>query len=377
MILRKYPAFFVLFVLLFAMLTTKLAASETKDGYIRMLIDEKTGRFELSFLTDPNKSKYTQLFYKNANTSFLDININGMYYRLGESRVFETRVDVENDEPVVYYESDFLTVKLIFSPVKTVSSPNANGIHIKIRIINKSDDEPDVGLRMLIDTSLGEGRKNVPFITENINIKAEKIIESSSDEKYWISRGKDISLMGSIADPLDLRAKKPDYLHFANWKKLSDVPWKASYHEGRSFNKLPYSIGDSAVAYYWEPCFLGKGKTITYSVYLTTEDTEWYTSPAPAKPAAASPYIDAPVLTGEPASYAYEQDQTVPFSFNMALLESEARETSLRTGENYNVVVLRLLQTTLNNFIDGKISLNEDDIRIIDLAIDKNGKKQD
>jgi len=368
-----------LLVLLF-LLVFKLGASETKDGYIRMLIDEKTGRFELSFLTDPAKSKYSQLIYKNGNTSFLDININGMYYRLGESRDFETRVEVENEEPVVYYESDSLTVKMIFSPVKTVSSPNANGIRIRIRIINKSDEEPDVGLRMVIDTVLGEGRKNVPFITENINIKNEKIIESSSDEKYWISRGKDISLMGSIADPLDTRAKKPDYLHFANWKKLSDVPWKASYHEGRSFNKLPYSIGDSAVSYYWEPCFLGRGKTITYTVYLTTEDTEWYNLQPVASPVkqTVNPYIDESItdIIPEPA-VVEQQERTTPTAFNMSFLENEARESSQRTGEDYNVVILRMLQNTLNRFIAGEISLSENDIHQIDLAIERHGQRQE
>lgn len=371
MIKRALP----LIVALFVLAALKLGASETKDGFIRMLIDEKTGRFELSFLTDPDKAKYSQLFYKNANTSFLDININGAYYRLGEAREFETRVDVENEEPVVYYESDFLTVKMSFTPVKTISSPNANGIRVRIRIINKSDEEPDVGLRMVIDTSLGEGRKNIPFITENINIKNEKIIESSSDERYWISRGKDISLMGSIADPFDNRAKKPDYLHFANWKKLSDVPWKASYHEGRSFNKLPYSIGDSAVSYYWEPSFLGKGKTLIYNVYLTTEDGEWYhpeTNGIQVNPAPVNPFVEE--STPETPSVPYEQVSQP--AFNMSLLENEARALSARTGEDYNVIILRLLQNTLNRFIAGEISLNENDLRQIDAAIERLGPKQ-
>jgi len=362
-------------------LVFRLGADETKDGFIRMIINEKTGRFELSFLTDQEKTKYSQLLYKNVNTSFFDININGKPYRLGESRYFTVIVDRENDEPVVVYDSALLSVKMNFTPVKTVSSPDANGIHITINIINKSEeDEPKVGLRLLIDTVLGEGRKNIPFITKNYNIVKEKIIEGSSDEKYWISRGKDISLMGSIADPLDTRAKKPDYLHFANWKKLSDVPWKASYHEGRSFNKLPYSIGDSAVSYYWEPCFLGRGKTITYTVYLTTEDTEWYNLQPVASPVkqTVNPYIDESItdIIPEPA-VVEQQERTTPTAFNMSFLENEARESSQRTGEDYNVVILRMLQNTLNRFIAGEISLSENDIHQIDLAIERHGQRQE
>ena len=382
MILRKRQALFFLFFLL----VLRLGANETKDGYIRLMINERTGRFTLSFLTDPEKTKYSQLFYRGGNTSFFDININGMPYRLGESRVFTTRVDRENDEPVVIYDSDLLTVKISFTPVKTSTSPNANGICINIQIINNGEEEPEVGLRFLLDTVLGEGRKNIPFITDNLKIKKEKIIESTSDERYWISRGKDISLMGSIADPLNETAVRPDYLHFANWQKLSEVPWKASYHEGRSFNKLPYSIGDSAISYYWNPVVLEMGKVLTYAVYLTTEDTEWYQMKpyvAPVKP--VTPPKPAPVIEDkipeavtEPATAVSEPEIQIDTpENNMAVIEKEAQEMSQKTGENYDVVVLRLMQDVLNRFIAGEISLNEFDLLQMDSVIEKYGQNKE
>jgi len=378
---RVRPVFFFLFLFL----VLRLGANETKDGYIRMLINEKTGRFSLSFLTDPEKSTYSDLIYRDGKTSFFDISIDGIPYRLGESRFFTTLTDRENDEPVVKYSSEYITVKTSFTPVKTVSSPNANGIRITIQIINTGEEEPEVGLRLIIDTALGEGRKNIPFITDNLSIKKEKIIESSSDEKYWISRGKDTSLMGSIADPLDDNAVKPDFLHFANWKKLSDVPWKAPYHEGRSFNKLPYSVGDSAVAYYWNPVVLEMGKVLTYTVYLTTEDAAWYQQPGyavPVKPVTPKP---APVIEekipekpAEPAPVvsAPEEEQLPAPENNIAAIEKEARETSQITGEDYDIVVLRLMQDVLNRFIDGEISLNELDLKQMNNAIETYGQKQ-
>jgi hypothetical protein len=350
-----------------------------------MLINEKTGRFSLSFLTDPEKTKYSLLIYRSGETSFFDINIDGIPYRLGETRVFSTRVDRENDEPVVIYDSGFLTVKTSFTPVKTLSSPNANGIRVTVQIFNNSEEDHEVGLRMVIDTILGEGWKNIPFVTENFNIKKEKIIESSSEEKFWISRGKDISLMGSIADPTDDNAARPDYLHFANWKKLSEVPWKANYHEGRSFNKLPYSIDDSSVSYYWNPVVLEMGRVITYTVYLTTEDAAWYQQPryysAPVRPAAPKPAPlfeeKKPELYPEPAAVVTESEIQAEISENnIAVIEKEAQETAKKTGEDYDVTVLRMMQNVLNRFIAGEISLNEMDLLQIDLAIEKYGQKQ-
>jgi len=343
-----------------------------------MLINEKTGRYSLSFLNDTKKMKYKQLIYSNSNTSFLDVRVDDVAYRLGSSRVFKTRIDRENKEPVVIYESSFLTVKTSFTPVKTISSPTANGVRITIQLINKSEEVSSVGLRFLIDTYLGEGSKNIPFITENNNIIREKIIESSSNEKYWISRGKDVSLMGSIADPLDETAIRPDYLHFANWKKLSDVPWKAPYHEGRSFNKLPYSINDSAVSYYWNPVTLDIGRVITYTVYLTTEDAAWYQQPglyaAPVRPVTPKP---SPVIE-EIISELYPEPAEVVSAAenNIAIIEKEAQEVAQKTGEDYDITVLRMMQNVLKMFIAGEISLNEMDLLQIDLAIEKYGQKQ-
>jgi len=383
MILRERLLFLFLFI--FLVLNVSANENETKDSYIQMLINEKTGRYSLSFLSGTKKMKYRQLIYRNSNTSFLDVRVDDITYRLGSSRVFKTRVNRENKEPVVIYESSFLTVKTSFTPVKTISSPTANGIRITIQIINKGEDVASVGLRFLIDTYLGEGSNNIPFITENNNIIRETIIESSSSEKYWISRGKDVSLMGSIADPLDENAIKPDYLHFANWKKLRDVPWKAPYHEGRSFNNLPYSIGDSAVAYYWEPYFMKKGGTITYTVYLTTEDIAWYYPELyvepPVKIVSPEPKDNKiPEFVEEPAVIDIEYEEPeIPveqMAYNMALIETEASKLALKTGEDYNVVVLTILQNILARFIAGELSLNELDILQIGLAIERYGKNQ-
>jgi hypothetical protein len=379
-----------LFLILFIVSALNLGANETLDSYIQMLINKKTGRYSLSFLTDPEKMKYRKLIYRNRNTSFWDVKVNDIPYRLGSSRVFKTRIGSENEEPVVVYESSFLTVKMSFTPVKTISSPTANGIRITIQMINKDEAEASVGLRFLVDTYLGEGRKNIPFVTEKNNIVKEKIIESSSGVRYWISRGKDVSLMGSIADPLDKNAKRPDYLHFANWKKLSDVPWKASYHEGRSFNNLPYSIGDSAVSYYWEPRVLKTGGIFTYTVYLTTQDIAWYypelypelyvKTVSPVDPVFPEPVIEeiTPEIPVEPAVIVSEpeEEQVEQSVYNVALIEAEARKLAFLTNENYNVIVLMMLKTVLQRFIDGEIPLNEIDILQIDLAIERYGKNQ-
>ena len=353
-------------VLIFFFLTfINLTANETRDRHIRMLINERTGRFALYFLVDPIDMTYRPLFNRRSATSFIDVNVNGVAHRLGSSRIFNTIIDRNNEDPIITYESPLLNVNKTFTPIRTTSSHTANGVQLTITVQNKSEEEISVGLRMLIDTYLGERRRNIPFVTDNLNITRETIIEGSAEELYWISRGEVrgemISLMGSISEPMgilrsgDGSYRVPDFLHFANWKKLSDVPWKAPYHEGRSFNLFPYSIGDSSVCYYWEPEILDRGRSLTYTVYLTTMDIPWYTQP----------YIEIvrPVRAPEPVEILEAAIETME-----AVIEAST------VTEETDLQALRRLRGILAQFIAGEIELDEHDLIEIETSIDRHGR---
>jgi hypothetical protein len=245
------------------------------------VIHENSGRFSLYYLTDLSEQRYDAFFsFKDPTTSFLSVNVNGRSYRLGESWSFSTRIEDHQGNPSIVFESPLLLIREVFSLVKTADSSVANGIKITVKVENKNEKDVSVGLRKLIDTHLGEGFGRVPFVTKHQTIKDERIIDSSSDEEYWVSRGLRLSLMGSIADPEGGRS--PDFVHFANWKKLYDAAWKAPYYQGRSFNSAPYSIGDSAVCYYYEPVILSHGEAFSVSIFLTTEDTAGFIKPQTA-----------------------------------------------------------------------------------------------
>jgi hypothetical protein len=322
----------------------------------------------------------------------MDVKVNGVVYRLGKDRLFNTRIERHNEDPVVIYESDFLEIRAIFIPVRTLSSPNANGIKIQIRIRNTGEEEKEVGMRFLLDTTLGEGRKTIHFATDNLNITRELIIESSTEENYWITRGKNISLMGSIKDPEfseDKTLKKPDYLHFANWKKLSDVPWKARYFEGKTFSKMPYSVLDSAVCYYYEPDVLMPGNYFSYTIYLTTEDPSWYQPNTFVEPARAlSAAIEMPMDQIEPIDEpVFEEPPLVetliePFN-DPVYMESVFEETiedivpkSMEGMSLYDIEKLREYQQRLNQFLSGEINLTEQELIDIETTLEEKGIRQ-
>jgi len=134
------------------------------------------------------------------------------------------------------------------------------------------------GLRFLLDTTLGEGGQ-VHFNTDLRQISSETIIDTLASDRYWASQNNRLALVGILSGQ---NVTKPDFIHFANWKQLYDASWKAPHVPGSHFNLLPYSIGDSAVCYYYEPKTIAPGGTRTIVIVLASEDENGIVRSAPA-----------------------------------------------------------------------------------------------
>lgn len=376
----------LLLLLILFLAFNNLYAVETVDRYVKLVIDEKTGSFSLFYLTnpDPKVMQYEPLFNsRNPTASFMDISYDGSFYRLGRSRAFSTKLERVNSNPKLTFESSFLQVTKTFSPVRTPSSPVANGIKIDITVKNTGINDAAVGLRFLLDTHLGEGRRGIPFRLEDSGIKGETIVEGKSVDSYWISRGRNASLMGSIVNPFEDNTKNPDYLFFANWKKLSDVPWKPFFYEDKSFNFGRYSIGDSAVCYYYDPQMLARGASFKYTIYLTTEDPSFYdtyasyTAPVPVPFARQdmSAETETEIETGS-GIIPYPDIFVMEPTISMEAIERKAVYNAALTDDNFNLAMLKELQAILNQFMAGEIMLNDMDLAEIEKALEKYGFKE-
>jgi hypothetical protein len=222
-------------------------------------------------MTDIVKEKYEPFFVdQDPRTSFLSLIVNDRTYRLGESSAFRIRIDGSVPlKPVVVFESTFLLVTQEFSFIRSSSAALSGGISMTIRITNKNEQQLAVGLRFLLDTHLGEKRQTPPFVSDLRSISSETVIYPGEGDQYWVSRNDSLGLMGSIPEA---DGAGRNSIHIANWKRLSDVPWKMGYSQGRNFNFLPYSVGDSAVCYYYEPVPLDRGAERTIRILLAAED---------------------------------------------------------------------------------------------------------
>ena len=255
-----------LFVLALIALSSLVWSLEIREGRLKLLVHESSGRFSLYYLTDIQKDRYEPLFVdKDPRTTFVSVLIDDRAQRLGDSAVYRTRVERTDDGARIVFESSVLTVTQSFSFARSSGTVLADILRMDLSASNKSDRELAVALRFVLDTNLAE-KKSAHFGTNQRAIDSELSIQPKTDaDSWWTTEGDRLGFMGSISAA---GARAPDSLHFANWKRLNDASWKSSVAKGRNFNLLPYSINDSAVSYYFDAAPLPRGRERVETIYL-------------------------------------------------------------------------------------------------------------
>ncbi|MDR1468935.1 MAG: hypothetical protein LBT00_06545 [Spirochaetaceae bacterium] len=263
-------------VLLFLWSVIALKAADFVEGNIKLTLDDRTGRFALFSMNDAEKGKGTSLLWdRDAKTSYLAVQLGTHVYKLGDTNYFRTAIRGSQSNPSLVFESPKLSVVMDFSFIKTPNAAATNGIRIDIRMQNWGESDINAGLKLVLDTHFGE-KKSPQFQTNLRYIDSETIINRTVSDQWWLSKDSNGSLMGSIfADG----TYYPDTIHFANWKRLADAKWKATYVVGRNFNALPFSIKDDAVAYFLETTTLARWDQRTMTVMLATEDQAGFAAP--------------------------------------------------------------------------------------------------
>ena len=330
---------------------------EIKEGNIHLVLNERTANFSLFYLTE---RRYEPLFNnKDITASFTTISVNGKFHKLND-RIFSKNIQMIEGYPAFKFESRELSVFQMFTPASTSASGEANGVIITYIITNISDNDLNAGLRLLLDTDLGEGRGSTPFKLSSKEVTSETRIEGDSGEKFWISGNDNVSLMGSVIDPFDNTSKTPDYVHFASWKRFYDAPWSFNYSAGRTFNS------DSAVCYFYEPSLLKKDESFIYSIFLSIQDIQWYNTGHPEDSFMESHHTAIEHLI-ETVAESHHTDNTRP----AASVEEPALSSYdvPHSGEDTDIVVLQMLQSLLHQFITGEIDLSEQDLLEIENAM--------
>jgi uncharacterized membrane protein YgcG len=245
-------------------------ATDFLNGDMKLTINEKTGRFSVFYLRDPEKKKYQNLLWtKDAKTSYLAVQLNSRIYKMGNTNYFKTDIRGTQENPILVFESPMLSVSLVFSFISTPNHDRPNGIRIDMIMQNWGERDIEAGMKLVLDTYFGE-KKAPHFKTDLRYIATATVMNRVVPDSWWLSKDKHGSLMGSIfMDGI----YNPDLVHLANWRRLNDSRWKLPYVMQRNFNSLPFSVRDTAVAYFMETETLARWDQRIMTVMLATEDS--------------------------------------------------------------------------------------------------------
>lgn len=243
------------------LLTAPLLALELEKGRIKVVLHEEIGRFSLYYLSDLKEKEYLALYLdEDPRTSVLSILVDNKIYRIGDHYDFKGEAELTRDGIRFSWESKTLLITQEFVPIVSKTKPLEDGVKITTSIENVSEQDLVIGVRMLLDTYLGED-KNLHFKTDTIS-KVEKELTITKDDmvQYWLSPVPDQEdELGLQCVTVGEGITSPDKIVFANWKRLDDSTWAYETSSSRNFTRPPYSFNDSAVVQYYDPQSLSKG----------------------------------------------------------------------------------------------------------------------
>lgn len=208
-------------------------------------------------------------------TSYTTIKINNVNYVFGGTTKRRAGDDANYGEvtegPVIknnqIYTSSLINgikVEQILSIVKSSTTGLFDTAQIKYRLINNSNEEKEVGLRVMLDTMLGQN-DGAPFRLADKAVTTDNLYLQEELPSFWQAfdsiTNPTVTSQGTFKGP---GVTAPDKVYFADWGSLADGDWNFDFNPGQEFvRKGEYEI-DSAIAMMWEPRLLEPNEEVTY-----------------------------------------------------------------------------------------------------------------
>ena len=266
-----------LIVLLLIFFTTAVSGFakiiSISNQYIKVSLDDDSGRFLLSTLKgDPdNKADDNKdlLLYKLPPTSVTTISIDGETVIFGSSvGNYKNRGEVVGNKIMTEWTVKGVNIIQELSIVKGQSTGREDSMRIYYRVRNENNRIVKIGLRILLDTSLGD-RPGIAFrMSEGGDIDKDTQFFRNEIPTFWYN-------FDSFSNPqvrsqgilVALGVTKPDKVIFSSWDRLYDNPWDYVIDSTKELKKIGTSTYDSAVALYYDPMELN----FNQSMYIISQ----------------------------------------------------------------------------------------------------------
>lgn len=255
--MKKYIYFVVLIIFFSNSLFARVF--EVGNKYIKIGVDNLTGRFMLETVEGdpdiPGDDGKNLLYKKIPPTSLTTVYINDEAFVFGsEKGNFKRRAEVRGDKIISEWSIRGINIIQEVSIVNGISTGREDNMRILYKVRSENRRSVKVGLRILLDTYLGDKDGSAFRIPGVGDINKEAEFFQDSVPTYFYS-------FDSFADPT-VRSQgvlvgqgvvKPDKVVFASWDRLYDNLWDFVVDGNKEFKRVGTARYDSAVALYYEP----------------------------------------------------------------------------------------------------------------------------
>lgn len=259
---------------------------EIANEYIRIIINtlpENTGRFSVGTTGgDPDRlgDEYQHLIYGGEEpwTSYTTIRIDNQNWvfgnpttrRAGKAGLYGHQVQapvIIDNRLVSTWQLGPIEVTQTLEFARSSTTGLMDSVRIEYRLHNHDDVFHDVGLRLMLDTMLGQN-DGAPFRLDNLALLSDTVFYRDQIPEFW-------QAFDSLSNPQVMAqgtlrgtdVSTPDRVYFSNWGSLADDLWNFDFQPGRDFMRKGEFELDSTIAMYWDGRPLPPKQTATYVSY--------------------------------------------------------------------------------------------------------------
>lgn len=169
------------------------------------------------------------------------------------------------DSIITTFELGGLEVEQSLMFERSTTTGLYDSARIEYNMTNITDETKSVGLRIMLDTMLGEN-DGAPFRIQDQAITTDTMFEGDEIPNFYQS-------FDSLTDPqvtsqgtfVGESVNTPDQVYMSDWGSLADSAWDFNFNPGEEFVREGEFEIDSALAMYWDPVEVEPEETLTYS----------------------------------------------------------------------------------------------------------------
>ena len=243
-------------------------SSGMQNGYLRIACDNSTGAIRLWTTggdpDNPNDNNKKLLYERNVpkfgkySTSMTALSLDGREFEYSSAN-WQTNLATKSIDSTM--SKNNVSIAQSYKFVKSTSTDREDLVEISYTVKNNSNTSKKFGMRIMIDTMLGDNDE-APFrIPGTGAVTTEKQYNGDDIPAYY-------QAFDDLANPTVVSygcfdktsQNKPDYVQFAYWRKQNNDNLENKVDE----NSL---IGDSSVNSIWKVKTLSAGETKVYKMY--------------------------------------------------------------------------------------------------------------